>query len=294
MTVPTHVVPAAAAGVRLVDHVREHLAVVAARRVGPLIADGAIQVDGRRGRIAELLSGGETLSVDPEAISVLVRRREAIVPEPADLVVVHEDQHVLVVDKPSGMHVHPMGRHRSGTLVGALLWHAGARPDDPWAAWRPYPGHRLDRPTSGLLAVPKRREHQDAFRRALDRGEVRRVYEAVVEGDVAGDEGTIVEPLGPDPSDPYRRAVVPVDEGGQPAVTHWRVLERTDGRTRLEVTLGTGRTHQVRAHLAALGHPVLGDELYRGGSSTTAIALRAVQLAFPHPASGDVVEVRAP
>lgn len=298
MTGPVHVVPTSAEGVRLVDHVRQHLAVVASRAVGPLIAAGAVLVDGRPGRIAEPVAAGAVLTIDVGTLADARARR--LVTEPADLHldVVHEDDHLAVVDKPSGLHVHPMGRYRDDTVLGAALWHAGARPDDPWARWRPHLAHRLDRATSGLLAITKDRRTHDAFQQLLEDRQVERTYHALVEGDVAGDEGTITAPLGRDPARDYRRAVVPVDEGGQDAATAWRVLERHGARTLLEVTLGTGRTHQIRAHLAAIGHPVVGDSLYAGGgrepASAPHIELRAVRLAFPHPLTGGALSLQGP
>lgn len=299
MTAPAHVVPAAAEGARLVDHVRQHLAVVASRAIGPLIAEGAVLVDGRAGRIAEPVRAGATLTLAPDVLTAA--RRQRLVTEPSDLPldVVHEDEDLLVVDKPSGMHAHPMGRYREDTLIGAALWHAGARPEDPWARWRPHLAHRLDRPTSGLLVIAKDRATHDAFQGLLGSRRVERTYHAVVEGDLAGDAATIDLPLGRDPARSYRRAVVGTEAGGQDARTSWRVLERRGDRTLLEVTLGTGRTHQIRAHLAAIGHPIAGDTLYGAGGgdgsrSALHISLRALRLAFPHPRTGETVTFAAP
>lgn len=296
MSTPRHVVPERSAGTRLVDHARRHLAVVATRAVGPLIARGAVRVGDRPGRIAEPVRGGDVLTVDAGALAELRHRR--LVTEPADLHldVVHEDDHLVVVDKPSGLHVHPMGRYREDTVLGGLLWHAGARPDVPWAAWRPHPAHRLDRATSGLLAFAKDKGTSDAFQALLDDRRVQRTYHALVHGDVVGSRGTIDEPIGRDPARDYRRAVVAEGDGGRPAVTSWSVLERRGDRTLVEVTLGTGRTHQIRVHLAAMGHPIVGDSLYADdGSPASAqhIGLRAVRLAFPHPVSGTPLTLTA-
>ena len=276
-----------APGTRLVDHAKAHLAVVPVDEVGPLIASGAITIGGRPGRIADPVADGDVLAIELAAIPAT-----ALVPAPMTLAILHEDDDLLVVDKPAGMHVHPLGAFRAGTVVNVLLSHAGARVDHPWAAWRPHPAHRLDRATSGLLAIAKHAASHDALRALFAAGRIHRRYRATVRGELARDEGTIDAPLARDPERPYRRAVV---AGGEPAITHYRVVSREPGGTIVELAPETGRTHQLRAHLASLGHPIVGDRLYEAGDgSAPAIELRAIELAFPHPRDGRAVVVRAP
>jgi 23S rRNA pseudouridine1911/1915/1917 synthase len=290
------VVPEAAAGERLVDHAHRHLGVVVRRAVGPLITASELLVDGRPGRIAEPITAGALLRLRDGALGRLRAERRTVEPADRPIEVLHEDVDLLVVDKPAGMHVHPMGRYRDDTLIGALLWWAGARPHHPWSAFRPLPVHRLDRPTSGLLFIATDPVVQDRLQAGLVDGTVTRTYRALVDGHVAEDAGVIDLPLGRDPTRDRRRGPVAVADGGQHARTAWTVLEHRVGQTLLDVTLGTGRTHQIRAHMAARGHPVAGDELY--GSTTSApsdggIHLRAWVLRTAHPRDGRPLEVTA-
>jgi 23S rRNA pseudouridine1911/1915/1917 synthase len=260
---------------RLVDVAKQHLAVVSIDRVGPLIAAGRVTVNGQPGAIADPVRAGDVLEVAGPL-------DEALVPEERAFAIVFEDDALVIVDKPGAMHVHPLGAYRTGTLLNALVWHAGARPDQPWAAWRPRPAHRLDRGASGVIAIAKHADVHDALRGQLASGAMYRRYRATVEGELASDAGAIDAPLGRDPGNDYRRAVVP---GGQPALTHYRVVGRTPGRTVVELELATGRTHQIRAHLASLGHPIVGDVLYGAPQVETVdlIELRAIELQLDHP-----------
>jgi 23S rRNA pseudouridine1911/1915/1917 synthase len=247
-------------------------------------------VDGVARKRAYRLQGGERVELE-----VPPRTQDELRPEPIALAIVHEDDDVLVVDKPAGMVVHPGAGHAGGTLAAAALAHAPAIAA-VGGARRPGIVHRLDKETSGLLVIAKTPRAYESLTRQLAARTMRRRYLAIVHGRVRAAAGVVDRPIGRDPHHRKRMAVRPAGQGKR-AVTRWRVLERFPHFTRLDVTLETGRTHQIRVHMASLGHPVVGDRTYaprmRPPIPFPGLALHAAHLAFLHPASQAVHEFTA-
>jgi 23S rRNA pseudouridine1911/1915/1917 synthase len=258
-----------------------------------LISEGRLVDDaGRQLRAnSEVRGGGVTLEVPPPEVPYHLE------PDPTIVVdVVYEDDDILVVDKPSGLVVHPAPGHWRGTLVNALL----ARGDHYGGiagVARPGIVHRLDRDTSGLLIVARNDAAQASLMAQLKARRIRKTYLALVQGSVAASAGRIEAPIGRDPKDRKRMAVV---SDGRQAVTGYRVRDRFAGWTLLELDLVTGRTHQIRVHLAALGHPVAGDAVYgtgtarRGPDGLERLFLHAWRLELVSPASARLIRVEAP
>jgi 23S rRNA pseudouridine1911/1915/1917 synthase len=260
-------------------------------RVQRLMAAGRVTADGQPVRANSIVAPGAVLVID-----VPPPEPAGIEPEAIPLDVVYEDADVLVVAKPAGLVVHPSPGHWSGTLVNALLARDTAYGGIAGVE-RPGIVHRLDRDTSGLLMVAKNDAAQTSLMAQLKARRVKKTYLALVQGSVAAAAGRIEAPIGRDPRNRQRMAVVP---DGRPSVTGYRVRERLPGWTLLEVDLVTGRTHQIRVHLAALGHPVAGDTVYgtgtarRGPEGLERLFLHAWRLVFATPATGDLVRLEAP
>jgi 23S rRNA pseudouridine1911/1915/1917 synthase len=253
-------------------------------RLAKLIEEGHVRVDGEARGVRHKVKSGETVEV------VLVPRpaEDGFRAEEIPLRVVHEDGDLLVIDKPAGLVVHPGSGNWAGTMLNALLHHA------PGAEHLPRAGivHRLDKDTSGLLVVAKNEVTQLALVRQLQARSVKRTYLALARGRI-DKAGTVDAPIGRHPVHRTRMAVV---ASGKPAITHFRPLEKFPGHTLIECRLETGRTHQIRVHLASIGHPLEGDAVYagRGPRIFERQALHAWKLAFTHPGTGAEVAFESP
>ncbi|HVD15593.1 MAG TPA: RluA family pseudouridine synthase [Actinomycetota bacterium] len=284
--------PADSAGRRL-DEVLAGLAGVSRAVVARWVEDGRVLVDGRSRPKSHRLRGGETLAWDPPPAAPAGPPAPEAGLEP---MVRYEDDQLLVVAKPAGLVVHPAPGHPAGTLVNALLGRAGTL-SAAGGTDRPGIVHRLDRDTSGLLVVAKDDATHLALVRELAAHRIERRYLALAQGHLAAEAGRVDAPIGRHPRDRKRMAVV---AGGRRAVTHWRVRERLPAADLVEASLETGRTHQIRVHLAHLRHPVAGDLTYGADPRLAARLgldrpfLHAWRLALDHPADGRRIELTEP
>lgn len=254
-----------------------------------LFSEGNITADGIIIQKSRVLKTGEILEVSvPEAVSLDVEA------ENIPLEIYYEDSDLLVVYKPKGMVVHPAPGNHSGTLVNALLWHCRDSLSGINGVLRPGIVHRIDKDTSGLLLVAKNDFAHVNLAQQIKEHSLKRVYQAIVYGTNLEDEGEVDAPIGRSHSDRKKMAVI---EGGREAQTHYSVVRRYLGFTHIECRLKTGRTHQIRVHMAYLGHPVAGDPVYGPKKVITELdgqCLHAGTLGFIHPRTGEYMEFTAP
>ncbi len=253
-----------------------------------LFDEGRITVGGKKVKPSFHAEPGLAVQVDmPEP------QPDRAIPQQIPLTIAYEDEWLLVIDKPQGMVVHPAPGHHDGTLVNALLAYCGDKLSDINGIIRPGIVHRIDKDTSGLLLVVKDNSVHEKIAARIRKHEINRIYLAMVHGRVAAEEGTISMPIGRDPRNRKKMAVVP---NGRPATTHYRVLRRFSSATWIECRLETGRTHQIRVHLASIGHPVVGDPVYAAGRKDYGLsgqALHAAALEFDHPVTGERHRIEA-
>jgi 23S rRNA pseudouridine1911/1915/1917 synthase len=255
-----------------------------------LLERGAVTLNGGPARKNDRPAPGDVLEVvlpDPEPID--------LVPQDIPLDVVYEDGDVIVVNKPVGLVVHPAPGHPDGTLVNALLYHCGTSLSGINGELRPGIVHRIDRDTSGLIIAAKNDRAHLALAAQLQDHSLARTYEAVAVGGLREDSGTVDAPIGRHPVDRKKMAID--RKNGREAITHWTVLARYPGYTHVECRLETGRTHQIRVHLASIGHPLLGDTVYGAKKPVPGLAgqcLHARRLRFVHPSTGEPVELECP
>lgn len=277
------------AGKRLDVFLAESVAGLSRSAAQNLLEQGAVTRNGKPAKKNEKTAPGDVIEItlpEPEPLDIPAT--------PMELSIVYEDDDVLVIDKPKGLVVHPAAGHRDDTLVNGLLYARGQTLSGINGVLRPGIVHRIDKDTSGLLVVAKNDLAHTVLASQLKDHSMYRTYEAVVCGVLREDSGTVDAPIGRCPGERKRMAVLP---GGRRAVTHWEVIARYRGYTHVRCRLETGRTHQIRVHMAHIGHPILGDSVYGRrkpelGQSTQ--CLHAASLSFSHPRTGLPVLVVSP
>lgn len=251
-------------------------------RISQLVDEMRVLVDGKPGKSGMKLKAGQRLEVSVPAATPMEAN-----PQDIPLIILYEDDDILVVDKPKGMVVHPAPGNQDGTLVNALLFHCGDRLSDINGVIRPGIVHRIDKDTSGLLVVAKNNHAHQSLSEALQVHGISRIYQAVVDGVVKTDEGIVDAPIGRHAKERKKMGIN--RRNGRNAVTRYRVLRRYRAHTLMEFELETGRTHQIRVHMAYLGHPITGDTVYGTQCrwmDTRGQALHARKLQLCHPTTG--------
>ena len=257
-----------------------------------LFKDDQIQIQNTPIKASYRITGEEEI-----ALTIPDAQKPDIVPENIPLDILYEDQDLLVVNKPKGMVVHPAHGHYSGTLVNAVLYHCRGNLSGINGVLRPGIVHRIDMDTTGALVICKSDFAHQSLAEQLSVHSITRKYRAIVHGNLKEDEGTVRGAIGRHPTDRKKMAIN--ERNGKPAVTHYRVLERFGNYTYIECQLETGRTHQIRVHMASIGHPLLGDELY-GNPKNLAMkglqgqTLHAMIIGFVHPSTHEYMEFEAP
>ena len=255
-----------------------------------IIKDGNVLVNGEPKKSSYRLEDGDEVTADlPELKS------PDIEPENIALDILYEDDSILMVNKPKGMVVHPSAGHYTGTLVNAVLWHCQGQLSGINGVSRPGIVHRIDKDTTGVLVVCKNDAAHNAVAAQLKEHSITRKYRAIVHGVIKEDEGTVDAPIGRHPTE--RKKMASGVKNGKRAVTHYRVLERFQGYTYVECQLETGRTHQIRVHMASIHHPLLGDTVYGAAKDSHHLegqTLHAMVLGLIHPVTGEYLEVEAP
>lgn len=262
-------------------------------RIQKLISQAQVLIDGQicSEKKYKLKSGDRVcVSIPPPEILDLI-------PEAIPLDILYEDEHLIVINKPVGMVVHPSAGHDTGTLVHALLAHCPLSSIS--GVHRPGIVHRLDKDTTGAIVVAKTDFAHQHLQLQLQAKTARREYLGIVYGAPKTETGTIDLPVGRHPIDRQKQAIVQIINGGKSAVTHWRIIQRFKGFSLVEFRLETGRTHQIRVHATKIGHPIVGDLVYGAGRSTIGVkipgqALHARQLQFIHPATEELLTITAP
>ena len=277
-------------GARIDAWLAAHVEGLTRSAAAKLLESGGVAVNGASAAKNYRLTGGETVEVTrPEADEI------AVEPQDIPLDVVYEDQDVIVVNKPVGLVVHPAPGHPDGTLVNALLHHCGDSLSGIGGEKRPGIVHRIDRDTSGLIIAAKNDAAHLALSAQLSDHTLARTYECLVMGNLRQDSGTVDAPIGRHPTNRKKMAVN--TRNGRRAVTHWEVIARYNGVTHVRCRLETGRTHQIRVHMAYIGHPILGDTVYGAKKPVpglTGQCLHATGLRFLHPRTGEPVELHCP
>lgn len=272
-------------GTRIDRYISDNIDSLTRSYLQKMIKEGCVTANGKPVKPSYSLKAGDQIAFTlPESIEPNIEA------EDISLDIIYEDEDLLIVNKPKDMVVHPAAGHYTGTLVNAVMFHCKGNLSGINGVMRPGIVHRIDKDTSGSLIICKNDLAHNGIAEQLKDHSIKRIYHAIVYGELTED-GTVDKPIGRDPKDRLKMAVVP---NGKSAVTHFHVLKQLKGYTYISCRLETGRTHQIRVHMASIGHPILGDDVYASGRKTSikcqGQTLHAKTIGFTHPRTGEYME----